>query len=397
MAWDAYPQLDGDWRKVVGLSMTHDIYRSMKGGLPFMLMESTPSVTNWQPTPSLKRPGQHRQEMLLAIGHGADTTMYFQWRKSRGAAEKFHGAVVDHEGSDKTRVFQDVAAHGALLKKLDAVVGTTVRPEVALVNDWEARWALGHSQGPRQGQGGWGGPFDKEYVRTVSDHYRPFWKLGISVDVIESLSPFDRYKLVVAPMLFMLKPGVAERLTAFVKAGGTLVLTYLSGIVNETNIVFRGGWPGGGLRALAGVWAEEIDSLGEKPPQRIVASPGNALGLSGAHPVREYCERVHAGGRDRARHLRERLLRRDAGAHRQPPRRRPRLLPRGAPGRGRLPRRPHARPGAGARAPAQPRRRAAGGRHGPEARGRRAHVPVPAQHDGGRKAAGSRRASGSST
>ena len=116
MAWDAYPQLDGDWRKVVDLSMIHDMYRSMKGGLPFMLMESTPSVTNWQPTPSLKRPGQHRQEMLIAIGHGADTTMYFQWRKSRGAAEKFHGAVVDHEGSDKTRVFQDVAAHGALLE-----------------------------------------------------------------------------------------------------------------------------------------------------------------------------------------------------------------------------------------------------------------------------------------
>jgi beta-galactosidase len=296
MAWDAYPQLDGDWRHVVGLAMTHDIYRSLKGGLPFMLMESTPSVTNWQATPTLKRPGQHRQEMLIAIGHGADTTMYFQWRKSRGAAEKFHGAVVDHEGSDKTRVFQDVAAHGALLKTLDAVVGTTVRPEVALVNDWEARWALGHSQGPRQGEGSWGSPFDKEYVRTLSDHYRPFWKLGISVDVIESLSPFDRYKLVVAPMLFLLKPGVAERLAAFVKSGGALLLTYLSGIVNETNIVFRGGWPGGGLRALCGIWAEEIDSLGEKPPQRIAASAGNALGISGAHPVREYCERVHAEG-----------------------------------------------------------------------------------------------------
>ncbi len=296
MSWDSYPQLDGDWRKVVGLSLTHDVYRSMKGGLPFLLMESTPSVTNWQATPGLKRPGQHRQEMLLAIGHGADTTMYFQWRKSRGAAEKLHGAVVDHEGSDRTRVFQDVAAHGALLKTLDAVVGTTVRPEVALVQDWEARWALGHSQGPRQGQGSWGSPFDKEYVRTVTDHYRPFWKLGISVDVIESLAPFDHYKLVVAPMLFMLKPGVAERLTAFVKAGGTLVLTYLSGIVNETNIVFRGGWPGGGLRALAGIWAEEIDSLGENPRQRIVAAPGNALGLVGAHPVREYCERVHPEG-----------------------------------------------------------------------------------------------------
>jgi len=297
MAWDAYPQLYGDWRVAASLSMAHDFYRTMKGGLPFLLMESTPSNTNWQPTPRLKRPGQHRQEMLLAVGHGADATMYFQWRKSRGAFEKMHGAVVDHEGSDRTRVFQDVAAHGALLRKLDAVVGTTVRPEVAIVNDWESRWALGLTQGPRQGQGGWDGRFDKEYIRTLTEHYRPFWKLGIGVDVIESLSSFDRYKLVVAPMLFMLKPGVVERLLAWVKRGGTLVLTYLSGIVDETNIVFRGGWPGGGLREAAGIWAEEIDSLlATDTDQRIVAAAGNPIGLAGEHPVREYCERVHPEG-----------------------------------------------------------------------------------------------------
>jgi beta-galactosidase len=297
VSWDAYPQLR-DWTAVASLGMVHDMYRTMKGGMPFILMESTPSNTNWQETPSLKKPGQHRQEMLVAIGHGADTTMYFQWRKSGGAFEKLHGAVVDHQGSDRTRVFRDVAAHGATLKKLDAVVGTTVRPQVALVNDWEVRWALGFTQGPRRGPAEWGGPYDKEYVRTLGEHYQPFWKLGISVDVIESLSPFERYRLVVAPMLFMLKPGVADRLKAFVSAGGTLVLTYLSGIVNETELVLRGGWPGGGLRELAGVWAEEIDSLVPGAPQAIVPAAGNALGLSGRHrhPVRDYAERVHTEG-----------------------------------------------------------------------------------------------------
>ena len=295
MSWDSYPQLR-DWGQYVGLSMTHDIYRTMKGGRPYLMLESTPSNTNWQQVPSLKKPGQHRQEMLLAVGHGADATMYFQWRKSGGAFEKLHGAVVDHEGSDRTRVFQEVAAYGGALRKLDAVVGTTVGPEVALVNDWEVRWALGFTQGPRQGASQWGGPYDKEYVPTLVEHYRPFWKQGISVDVIESLSAFDGYKLVVAPMLFMLKPGVVERLAAFVDGGGTLVLTYLSGIVNETEIVWRGGWPGGGLRKLAGVWSEEIDSLLPDAKQRLVAAPRNGLGLTGDHPVRDYCERVHAEG-----------------------------------------------------------------------------------------------------
>ena len=296
MSWDAYPTLHGEdsWRQAVNLSFFHDLYRTMKGGMPFILMESTPSNTNWQQTPQLKRPGQHRQEMLLAIGHGADTTMYFQWRKSRGAAEKMHGAVVDHGEAERTRVFQEVAAHGAFLKHLDGVVGTTVRPEVAIVQDWEVRWALMYTQGPRQLSSR--APFDKEYVQTCQDHYRPFWKLGVAVDIIESLSDFERYRLIVAPMLFMLKRGVADRLDAFVRKGGVLVLTYLSGIVNDTELVLRGGWPGGGLRKLAGIWSEEIDALYPDASQRIVPEAGNAIGMTGEHPVRDYCERVHLEG-----------------------------------------------------------------------------------------------------
>ena len=296
ISWDAYPRLHAEdsWRQVTDLSLLHDMYRSMKGGLPFILMESSPSATNWMQTPQLKKPGQHRQEMLLAIGHGADTTMYFQWRKSLGAAEKFHGAVVDHGEAERTRVFADVAAHGAFLKHLDAVVGTTVRPEAALVYDTEVRWALMYSQGPRQTDPR--RPFDKDYAVACQEHYRPFWKLGIPVDVIESLSDFTRYRLIVAPMLFMLKPGVVDRLEAFVRGGGTLLLTYLSGVVNETALVLRGGWPGGGLRKMAGIWSEEIDSLYPNPPQRLVPSAGNALGMTGEHPVKEYCERVHAEG-----------------------------------------------------------------------------------------------------
>jgi beta-galactosidase len=95
-------------------------------------------------------------------------------------------------------------------------------------------------------------------------------------------------------MLYMLKPGVADTVKAFVKGGGTLVLTYLSGIVDRTNLTLLGGWPGGGLRELAGVWVEEIDSLYPASTQRIVPSAGNGLGLAGEHPIRDYCDRLHA-------------------------------------------------------------------------------------------------------
>jgi beta-galactosidase len=299
MAWDAYPRFHGNdsWRGVAAFAFIHDMYRSMKRGQPFILMESTPSNTNWAAIPQLKKPGQHEQEMLMAVGHGADTTMYFQWRKGRGGAEKFHGAVVDHEGSERTRVFQEVAAHGARLQTLDGVVGTSVRPEVAVLFDWEVRWALTHSQGPRRAPTtAPAGRFEKEYTDTCVEHYRPFWKLGVPVDVVESTVPLAGYRLVVAPMLYMLKAGVVEALEAFVKGGGTLILTYLSGIVDPTNLALLGGWPAGGLRRLAGVWAEEIDSLYPESPQRIVPAAGNGLGLSGEYPVRDYCDRIHVEG-----------------------------------------------------------------------------------------------------
>ena len=99
----------------------------MKGGKPFMLMESTPSITNWQDVCKLKRPDMHRLSSLQAVAHGADTVQYFQWRKSRGSFEKFHGAVVDHVGHENTRTFREVAEVGEALEKLDAVIGTTIR------------------------------------------------------------------------------------------------------------------------------------------------------------------------------------------------------------------------------------------------------------------------------
>ena len=52
------------------------------------------------------------------------------------------------------------------------------------------------------------------------------------VDVINMDCDFTPYKLIVMPMLYMVRPGVAERLEAFVKAGGTVVTTYLTGMVD---------------------------------------------------------------------------------------------------------------------------------------------------------------------
>jgi beta-galactosidase len=287
ISWDSYPTWHSgdDVTLACDVAFLHDLNRCLKGGKPFMLMESVPSATNWMPAGKRKRPGMHALSSLQAVAHGSDTVQYFQWRKSRGSAEKFHGAVVDHVGHEHTRVFNDVADVGRKLEKLDDVIGSTVRPDVAIIYDWENMWAMNDAQGPRRG--------DKGYLDDCKDHHRPFWRRGIPVDIIDMEQDLSPYKLVVAPMLYMVRPGVAERIEAFVEAGGTLVATYWSGIVDDNDLCFLGGFPGP-LRPILGIWAEEIDALYEGDENTVLPAPDNPLGLSGEYVARELCDLIHA-------------------------------------------------------------------------------------------------------
>ena len=288
VSWDNYPCWHGegeDWKLGRNIAFIHDMNRSFKGGKPFMLMESTPSVTNWQPVAKLKRPGMHVLSSLQAIAHGSDTVQYFQWRKSRGSSEKLHGAVVDHVGHENTRVFGDVADVGAALAKLADVVGTAVEADVAVIFDWENIWAMDDAQGPRQQR--------KDCEGMCKRHYGQFWSRGVAVDVINEDCDLSKYKLVVAPMLYMVRAGVGERIEQFVADGGTFVATYWSGIVDESDLCFQGGFPGP-LRKVLGIWDEEIDALYDHDRNAVVPVAGNALGLAGEYEARDLCALIHA-------------------------------------------------------------------------------------------------------
>ncbi|MGM8317348.1 beta-galactosidase trimerization domain-containing protein, partial [Clostridium perfringens] len=99
-------------------------------------------------------------------------------------------------------------------------------------------------------------------------------------DVINMDCDFSKYKVVVAPMLYMVRPGVGERLEEFVKNGGTLVTTYWSGIVDENDLCFLGGFPGP-LKKVTGIWAEELDALYDEDVNYVSVEEGNSLGMKG--------------------------------------------------------------------------------------------------------------------
>ena len=190
-----------------------------------------------------------------AVAHGADTVQFFQLKQSIGGCERFHGAVIGHDDSERSRTYREVRALGAdLERRAPALMGSRVHGQVAVVFDWENYWSLEGCVGPTQGL---------HYPDEVHRFYRPFWRRNVPVDMVEStvdLATLKQYRAVVAPTLIMVKPGVAQTLTQYVREGGTLITGYMSGIHNEFDLVVEGGYPGP-LRELCGLWVEEIDAI----------------------------------------------------------------------------------------------------------------------------------------
>lgn len=291
VSWDSYPRFMGpltDANTWITAAMTHDLMRSVGGGKPYLLMECTPSASNWYSAMELKSPGMHVLEGLQAIAHGSDSVQYFQWRQSRGSQEKFHGAVVQHDGTERTRVFQEVAQLGRVLEDLSHLAGVTIEAEVALLYDWENSWAIDAACGLTVG--------DRGYLTTLREHYAPFWQLGIPVDLVSSTALLDGYKLVIAPMMYMIQPRVAEELERFVVAGGVLVGTYWSGIADENDLCFLGGFPGGSespLRRLFGIWNEDTDALDPEVVRRLAPTYLNTFDLPEEFTAKGLCAMIH--------------------------------------------------------------------------------------------------------
>jgi beta-galactosidase len=231
-------------------AVSYALTRSLKKQ-PFLLMESTPSMVNWKACNTLKRPGMHALSSLQAVANGADSVQYFQWRKSLGSSEKFHGAVVGHMYGSDTRVFREVSALGARLEKLaPKVLGTVNRPRAAILFDWDNMWAVDDAQAVMH-------PF--EYAKNLNSWCIPFFNKGIDFDVVDMDSDISGYSLLAAPYNYMYKPGWAEKVREYVREGGTFVTTVWSGMVNESDLCFEERHP---LQDVLGIRPEETDASG---------------------------------------------------------------------------------------------------------------------------------------
>lgn len=301
-SYDFYP----DWYRGIENQMIRTeylgaLYRGMKGGKPFMIMESAPGINAGGMTyRKLKSSEEQLMEAIGCVANGADMIGYFQWRKGRGAYEKIHGAVVDHYGKEDSRVFKAVTKTGEYLEKISGVVGSGMAAEVAVAHDYETIWAL---EGTAQLTGF---PGKNGYDYTSKMLFNAFREKNIQTDVIPYSEDFSRYKVLCLPVPYTADEAFAEKIKNYVKNGGILISTYLTAVTNENDLCHLGGVPGLGLSEVFGLRVDEVDTFEDIPESgknsvnykgKSYLTPGIAEVIKpcGAATLAEYEKSYYAG------------------------------------------------------------------------------------------------------
>ncbi|MFE2037605.1 beta-galactosidase [Streptomyces scopuliridis] len=262
---DHYLITDGR-RTHVNLAMAADLTRSAAGGAPWLLLEHSTSGVNWQPRNPAKAPGQMARNSLAHVARGSDGAMFFQWRQSRRGAEKFHSSMLPHAGTE-SRVWREVVGLGAALGALAPVRGTRTAADAAVVWDWQSWWAQRLEWRPSE---------DHDARERADTFYEALYDRHLTVDFAHPEADLSRYPLVVVPALYLANEATGHNLRTYVENGGTLVVSYFSGIVDQHDAVHPGAHPGV-LREVLGLTIEEFSPLGDGERVRLTAAGGAEL------------------------------------------------------------------------------------------------------------------------
>jgi len=282
---DVYPEPEDAW---TGPARVNDFTRSLKDNAPWLVMEQVTTHVNWRARNTTKPPGMMRRLSLQAVARGADGICFFQWRQSRAGAEKFHGAMVGHaQQPESQRCFREVCELGADLAKLTEVAGSRVQAPIGILFDYATWWAL---ELPSKVHG------ELSYVRASTAFHLAAQHAGLATDYVFADSDLSRYRVLYAPLCYLTTPALAQKIDAWVRAGGCLVLTYFSGIVDEHDHIHLGGYPAP-FRSLLGLTVEEwaVPPASAILPLAVTAE-GRAAGLASAYSAQEWAEVVRIEG-----------------------------------------------------------------------------------------------------
>ena len=250
VTWDNYPRTGWNPASEVDpayIALGHDTTRSFKGK-PFWVMEEQSGSGGWRTVGVNPRPGEMRLWTFQAIAHGADAILYFRWRTARFGTEQFWHGVLYHHGQPGRR-YDELKTIGEELKRAGTqILGAENRNQVAIIHSYDTRWAFQIQPNHN----------DFNYSNLFINYYRALHTRNIGVDILPPDADLSRYRLVIAPALYILLDETAEKLRDFVRNGGMLITTARSGVKDEANAIVNQFLPGR-LAEVCGVEVDEYD------------------------------------------------------------------------------------------------------------------------------------------
>ena len=234
--------------------LSHDAMRGLKQD-NIWIIETQPGFVNWSSLNNSLDKGEVRAMAWHDIAHGADEVGYWQWRSAMNGQEELHGTLVAPDGKPEP-LLEEVAQTAKEFSDVQAAFrGTRVVSQVALLNDYDSRWAIDWQKQTER--------YDQHAI--LKSYYHSLRKISQSIDIISPDVSLDQYKLVVAPDLFLIPKERSKQLAAYVKNGGHLVLGPRSGMKDEFNALLPIRQPGY-LADTLGAQVEQYYALEKSVP-----------------------------------------------------------------------------------------------------------------------------------
>ena len=217
----------------------------------FWIMEQQSGITGWEVLGRTPQPGQIPLWAMQCVAHGADTIVFFRWRSCPMGTEQYWHGILPHSGRPG-RYHREISG---LMKKyaplLKEISGGVPKAEVAILRSYDQERAIDIQ--PHHPQ--------HRYIQHLMTYYKALHRANVPVDFVGEHHDFSQYKVVIAPLQFLMTEEHLQKLCDYVSKGGQLVLTWRSGIKDGTNLCHTGGAVPAMFEALTGSLLEEYDCL----------------------------------------------------------------------------------------------------------------------------------------
>lgn len=230
-----------------------DLMRGIKQKKFWIMEQLSGPLGCWMPMMRTPKPGMIKGYSFQSIARGADTVIHFRWRNATIGAEMFWHGLIDHSNVPGRRFNEFAELCEEVNKISDELKDSVIKNDVAILHSSEQESAF-KIQPQVQ---------NMYYLEQLQLFHQSLLRLGVGSDIIDWSENLSKYKVVIAPTLYITNETVTKNLYSFVEAGGTLILTNRTGVKNPNNVCVMKELPGD-FAECAGIVVKEYDPLGEE-------------------------------------------------------------------------------------------------------------------------------------